>query len=118
MNIQNKVWLKGMLVAFIGGAMSSVANAAGAMTFDAGHFNLTTGLTNLAGLVAMNLLIGGVIGVSAYLRQSPLPPTQALPPAAQPTQPALAAVPPTTAPAAAIETPPTPPTPPSSGTTS
>lgn len=74
MKTVNRLWLKGLIAAAIAGSTSSVANAVGAMTFDPEHFNFAEGIKNLIGLVGLNLLMGGLIGVSAYLKQSPLPP--------------------------------------------
>lgn len=68
MTQNTKAWIHGLVAAFIG----ATANSVGAMLVAPDRFNLTsaTGLRD----VALSSLIAGVLAVSFYLKQSPLPP--------------------------------------------
>lgn len=60
-----ETWVKGLVSAGLGGA----ANAVTAMAIDPAQFNLSDGLPKL-GIFA---LIGMIMSVALYLKQSPLP---------------------------------------------
>lgn len=62
-----KVWLKGLAASFITGASGMLAS----VVIDSEHFNPGHGKH-----LAMVAGISGLIGVAAYLKQSPLPPSQ------------------------------------------
>lgn len=61
------IWLKGLAVALIGGAVNSLS----VILVDPVVFNFSTGLGKLASAAGA----GALIGVIAYLKKSPLPET-------------------------------------------
>lgn len=67
------VWTKGLLAACISGAANGVMTAFAAIGFDPSHFNLQAGITPTMEIAAVGSLFGAIIGVAAYLKQSPLP---------------------------------------------
>lgn len=68
MTDNTKVWLHGLLAAFIGATASSI----GPMLVAPDRFNLTSG----AGVRSVFLasIISGIVAAAAFLKQSPLPP--------------------------------------------
>ena len=67
------IWLKGMLAATIAGAANGVITGFAAVGIDPGHFNLQAGFRNTLGIAAISAVMSAIIGVAAYLKQSPLP---------------------------------------------
>jgi hypothetical protein len=70
-----KIWLLGILAAFISGGASGVVAGVTATGIDPASFNWTTQLGNTFILMGIVFVISGVLGVAAFLRQSPLPRT-------------------------------------------
>lgn len=60
-----RVWLHGLIAAFIGGGANAIAAAAIAPD----EFNLNTGLRKLGIL----FLVSGILNAAGYLKQSPVP---------------------------------------------
>jgi hypothetical protein len=67
------LWLKGLVAAAIAGAANGVITGFAAVGIDPAHFNLQAGLKSTLALAAVSALMSGIIGVAAYLKQSPLP---------------------------------------------
>lgn len=67
------VWTKGLIAASIAGAANGVLTGMAAVGLDPQHFNLTAGIKPTLLIAAIGSLFGAIIGVSAYLKQSPLP---------------------------------------------
>lgn len=70
-----EVWAKGLLAAAIAGAANGVITGFAAMGIDPQHFNLQAGLKSTLAIAGVSAMMSGMIGVAAYLKQSPLPPT-------------------------------------------
>jgi hypothetical protein len=68
-----ELWLKGLLAAAIAGAANGVITGFAAVGIDPAHFNLQAGLKATLGIASVSALMSGIIGVAAYLKQSPLP---------------------------------------------
>jgi hypothetical protein len=60
-----ELWLKGLAAAAITGFA--------AVGIDPAHFNLQAGLKATLAIAGVSALMSGIIGVAAYLKQSPLP---------------------------------------------
>jgi len=71
--MNTKVWLHGLAAAFIGGGASGFTSGLASMGVDPEHFNIQTGLSHVAKLVAATFLLSGTLMAFAYLKQSPLP---------------------------------------------
>ncbi len=69
-----EIWLKGILAAGIAGAANGVITGFAAVGIDPQHFNLRAGLRPTLAIAAISALMSAIIGVAAYLKQSPLPP--------------------------------------------
>lgn len=63
--MNTRVWIEGLVAAFIGGA----ANAVTVIVVDPLNFNLGEGLPKLLQVVA----VGALVAAAAYLKQSPIP---------------------------------------------
>jgi hypothetical protein len=72
-----ELWLKGLLAAAIAGAANGVSTGFAAVGIDPAHFNLQAGLKPTLAIAGVSALMSGIIGVAAYLKQSPLPPSNA-----------------------------------------
>jgi hypothetical protein len=70
---QLQIWLKGLLAAAIAGAANGVMTGFAAVGIDPGHFNLRAGFNNTLAIAGVSAAMSAIIGVSAYLKQSPLP---------------------------------------------
>ena len=70
-----ELWAKGLLAAAIAGAANGVITGFAAVGIDPAHFNLQAGLKSTLAIAGVSALTSGIIGVAAYLKQSPLPPT-------------------------------------------
>ena len=68
-----QLWLKGLLAAGIAGAANGVITGFASMGIDPGHFNLQAGLRSTLTIAGISALMSAIIGVAAYLKQSPLP---------------------------------------------
>ena len=70
-----KIWVHGLVAAFIGGAASAIGSGFASMVSDPAHFNLGAGLGPTFRLMGSAALISGMITAAAYLKQSPVPPS-------------------------------------------
>ena len=68
-----ELWLKGIAAAAIAGAANGVITGFAAVGIDPAHFNLQSGLKPTLAIAGVSALMSGIIGVAAYLKQSPLP---------------------------------------------
>ena len=68
-----ELWLKGLAAAAIAGAANGVITGFAAVGIDPAHFNLQAGLRSTLAIAGASALMSGIIGVAAYLKQSPLP---------------------------------------------
>ena len=68
-----EVWAKGLLAAAIAGAANGVITGFAAVGIDPGHFNLQAGLKSTLAIAGVSAIMSSLIGVAAYLKQSPLP---------------------------------------------
>jgi len=68
-----QIWLKGLLAAGIAGAANGVITGFAAVGIDPAHFNLQAGFRNTLAIAAISAVMSALIGVAAYLKQSPLP---------------------------------------------
>ena len=69
-----KVWLKGAIAALIGGAAGSVSTALANVAVSPEAFNMGSGLLLTLKTAAVSAAISGVLSLSMYLKQSPVPP--------------------------------------------
>ena len=72
-----EIWLRGIVAAAIAGAANGVITGFAAVGIDPSHFNLQAGFRNTLAIAGVSAVMSAVIGVAAYLKQSPLPPTSA-----------------------------------------
>jgi len=68
-----EVWAKGIAAAAIAGAANGVSTGFAAVGIDPAHFNLQAGLKATLSIAAVSAAMSAIIGVAAYLKQSPLP---------------------------------------------
>ena len=68
-----ETWLKGIAAAAIAGGANGVITGFAAVGIDPTHFNLQAGLHSTLAIAAVSVLMSCIIGVAAYLKQSPLP---------------------------------------------
>lgn len=68
-----ETWLKGIVAAAIAGGANGVITGFAAVGIDPAHFNLQAGLHSTLTIAAASALMSSIIGVAAYLKQSPLP---------------------------------------------
>jgi hypothetical protein len=68
-----EVWAKGLLAAAIAGAANGVITGFAAVGIDPNHFNLQAGLKPTLAIAGVSAIMSALIGVAAYLKQSPLP---------------------------------------------
>ena len=68
-----ELWVKGLVAAAIAGAANGVMTGFAAVGIDPTHFNLQAGLKPTLAIAGVSALMSGLIGVAAYLKQSPLP---------------------------------------------
>ena len=71
----NKVelWLKGVIAAAISGGAGGILTGFAAVGIDPQHFNLQSGMHETLRMAAAAALINSIIGVAAYLQESPMP---------------------------------------------
>jgi hypothetical protein len=72
-----EVWAKGIAAAAIAGAANGVITGFAAVGIDPEHFNMRAGLRPTLAIAAVSAMMSAIIGVAAYLKQSPLPATEA-----------------------------------------
>ena len=70
---QWETWLKGIAAAGIAGGANGVITGFAAVGIDPQHFNLRAGLHSTLAIAAVSAMMSAIIGVAAYLKQSPLP---------------------------------------------
>jgi len=68
-----EVWAKGLLAAAIAGAANGVITGFAAVGIDPAHFNLQAGLRSTLAIAGVSAIMSAIIGMAAYLKQSPLP---------------------------------------------
>ena len=68
-----EIWLKGIAAAGIAGGANGVITGFAAVGIDPGHFNLQAGLHATLTIAGVSALMSSIIGIAAYLKQSPLP---------------------------------------------
>jgi len=68
-----QAWLKGIAAAAIAGAANGIITGFAAVGIDPAHFNLQAGLRATLAIASVSALMSAIIGVAAYLKQSPLP---------------------------------------------
>src|SRR5580658_435612 len=68
-----ELWLKGIFAAAIAGSANGIITGFAAVGIDPSHFNLQAGFRNTMSLATVSAAMSGIIGVAAYLKQSPLP---------------------------------------------
>jgi hypothetical protein len=66
-------WLYALLAAAISGAAGAVGGALGGMAERPDVFNAADGLPAVIGLARTTAIVGAIIGLAGYLKQSPLP---------------------------------------------
>jgi hypothetical protein len=75
MNLRDKQWWLGILVAFLRGGWGAIGGGSGAAIIDPDHFNLSEGLGRLAAMTGLSFALAGLGHVAQYLTQKPVPPT-------------------------------------------
>ncbi|MBZ5662583.1 MAG: hypothetical protein LAO08_19440 [Acidobacteriia bacterium] len=68
-----EAWLKGIAAAGIAGGANGVITGFAAVGIDPAHFNLQAGLHPTLAIAGVSAAMSAIIGVAAYLKQSPLP---------------------------------------------
>jgi hypothetical protein len=68
-----EMWLKGIAAAAIAGGANGVITGFAAVGIDPAHFNLRDGLQSTLAIAGISAIMSSIIGVAAYLKQSPLP---------------------------------------------
>jgi hypothetical protein len=68
-----ELWVKGLIAAGIAGGANGVMTGFAAVGIDPGHFNLQAGLHSTLSIAGASAIMSSLIGVAAYLKQSPLP---------------------------------------------
>jgi hypothetical protein len=69
-----EAWAKGIVAAAIAGSANGIITGFAAVGIDPMHFNLQAGLRATLAIAMVSATMSGIIGVAAYLKQSPLPP--------------------------------------------
>jgi integral membrane sensor domain MASE1 len=65
--------MKGLAAAAIAGAANGIITGFAAVGIDPEKFNLQAGLRATLAIAGVSAIMSGIIGVAAYLKQSPLP---------------------------------------------
>ena len=68
-----EIWMKGLAAAAIAGAANGIITGFAAVGIDPHKFNLQEGLRATLAIAGVSAIMSGIIGVAAYLKQSPLP---------------------------------------------
>lgn len=71
--LKAEIWLRGMMAAVISGGASGLITGFAAIGIDPSHFNLAAGFGHTLSLAGVSSMMSAIIGVAAYLKQSPLP---------------------------------------------
>lgn len=69
----SKIWVHGIIAAFIGGGAAAVSASFSTALIDPDKFNMANGLGNMAKLAALTFMVSGILSVMGYLKQSPVP---------------------------------------------
>jgi hypothetical protein len=69
-----RMWIHGIVAAAIAGAANGTITGFAAVGIDPDHFNLQAGFHNTLAIAGVSAVMSAIIGVAAYLKQSPLPP--------------------------------------------
>lgn len=73
MTNNTRIWLHGLFAALIGGGASAVSGGFANIIVDPKDFNLGGGLMHLLETMGVMFVVGGVMNLTAYLKQSPVP---------------------------------------------
>lgn len=68
-----EVWAKGLVAAAVAGGANGVITGFAAVGIDPNHFNLQDGFRPTLAIAGVSAAMSALIGVAAYLKQSPLP---------------------------------------------
>jgi hypothetical protein len=68
-----EVWWRGLVAAAIAGGANGIITGFAAVGIDPSHFNLQAGLRPTLAIAGVSAAMSAIIGVAAYLKQSPLP---------------------------------------------
>ena len=68
-----EIWLRGVAAAAIAGGANGVITGFAAVGIDPEHFNLAAGMRATLAIAGVSAVMSSIIGVAAYLKQSPLP---------------------------------------------
>jgi hypothetical protein len=68
-----EIWVKGVAAAGIAGGANGVITGFAAVGIDPMHFNLQAGLHSTLAIAGVSAMMSAIIGIAAYLKQSPLP---------------------------------------------
>ena len=68
-----KMWLHGLVAAFIGGGAGAVSAGFSAAVLAPDQFNLSTGILPMLKLMVLTFIVSGIVAAMAYLKQSPVP---------------------------------------------
>jgi hypothetical protein len=68
-----EIWTKGLAAAAIAGCANGIITGFAAVGIDPVKFNLQSGLRDTLAIAGVSAAMSGIIGVAAYLKQSPLP---------------------------------------------
>jgi hypothetical protein len=71
-----QIWIMGILAAGISGGANGVITGFTAMGIDSVHFNMQGEIHNTLMIAGVSAMMSSIIGVAAYLKQSPLPKEQ------------------------------------------
>jgi hypothetical protein len=69
-------WGLGLIAAVVTGAAGAVLTALASIGITPDAYNFGSGLHNILKLMGAAALINGIIGMAAYLKQSPVPPPE------------------------------------------
>ena len=70
---KTELWVHGMVAAVISGGANGIITGFAAIGIDPAHFNLAAGFLHTLSLAGVSATMSAIIGVAAYLKQSPLP---------------------------------------------
>lgn len=68
-----QLWVRGIAAAAVAGGANGVITGFAAVGMDPMHFNLQSGLKDTLSIAGVSAIMSAIIGVAAYLKQSPLP---------------------------------------------
>ncbi len=71
-----EIWARGIAAAAIAGAANGIITGFAALGIDPEHFNLAAGMRPTLAIAGVSAVMSAIIGVAAYLKQSPLPKEQ------------------------------------------